>query len=160
MIDTRTVRRRPVSYASLADFARDLDCIEASFRAGALSKLGNHEPGAILLHLGIAMRYSFNGFPSAAPLPLRVLGRLLKRRILSKPFKPGLRLRPDAEKHAWTEDVSFDESLDLLRGEISRAAALDAAPNCPHPFFGPMTPGEWQNYHLRHAELHMSFLDP
>jgi hypothetical protein len=29
-----------------------------------------------------------------------------------------------------------------------------------HPLFGWFTPEQWEQYHLRHAELHLSFLLP
>jgi hypothetical protein len=33
-----------------------------------------------------------------------------------------------------------------------------APPTIPHALFGPLTHDEWIAQHLRHAELHLSFL--
>jgi hypothetical protein len=30
----------------------------------------------------------------------------------------------------------------------------------PNPVFGAMTPEDWKRLHLRHAELHLSFVVP
>jgi hypothetical protein len=159
-VNTKTARRRLVAYASLADFSTDLDKLEAAHRAGTLRVLGNHAPGPNFAHLAASMQRSFDGFPVTIPRWLRLLGRLMKNRILSRPFQPGFNLSKAAESSAWNDRVSFDEGLAALRAQIARAAKPDARPSAPHPFFGPMTTPQWQTYHLRHAELHMSFLQP
>jgi hypothetical protein len=159
-VDTKSARRRLVSYASLRALSDDLGLIEASHRAGTLTRLGNHDPGPIFEHLASAMTRSFDGFGVTAPLWLRWIGPLVKKSTLAKPFKPGFNLRPDIEKFAWDDTVSFDDGLKRLREQIARAQVPGAAPNSAHPFFGVLTPQEWQVYYLRHAELHMSFLKP
>jgi hypothetical protein len=91
---------------------------------------------------------------------LGMLGKLLKRRILSRPFEPGFNLNAEAQKVAWNEAATFDDGVGILRSQIVRAGAAGAAPSAPHPFFGPLTPAQWHVYYLRHAELHLSFLQP
>lgn len=161
-VDPRSARRRLVSYARLEDLLADLDAVERAHRDGRLRRLGNHDAAPIFAHLGMAVRGCFDGFPTFAPLWLRLLGRLLKARVLSAPFQPGLRLSPKNQALAWPPAPPFDAALADLRAELARlrAAREDKGPRpaAPHPFFGPMTPDEWQRYHLRHAELHMSFL--
>ncbi len=159
-INTKTARRRLVSYASLADLSKDLDKIESAERAGTLRHLGNHAPGSIFFHLSLPMKGSFDGIPQRAPFVARCIGRLLKKRILAHPFKPGLKLKKPLDNTLWNETISFDEGLGLLRAQIRRAAAAGAAPNASHPFFGAMSTADWQVYYLRHAELHLSFLQP
>lgn len=159
-VNTKACRRRLVAFASLDDIAADLDQIETSHRAGSLKRLGNHEPGPICQHLAMAMQRSFDGFPIRVNPLLRVLGRALKKRELSRPFQPGFRLNAKAESFAWDVATTFEIGITNLRAQIVRAKAPGAAPNGAHPFFGPMSPAEWQIYYLRHAELHLSFLQP
>lgn len=160
MINTKTVRRRLVAFSSLGDVTKDLDRLEAAHRAGTLKKLGNHEPGAIFLHLADAMRCSFDGFPARSPLAMRLLCRLIKRRVLSQPFKPGLKLGAKTDQRVWNDSTSFDDGLAALRTQIARASSPGDTPSQPHPFFEFMTREEWNTYYLRHAELHLSFLQP
>lgn len=160
-VNPRTARRRMLALASLADLNAELDRLEAAHRAGKLRRTGNHEPGAIFAHLAMATKASFDGFPTQAGLPLRILGRLLKRRLLARPFKPGLKLSSKNEALAWDTSVTFDDGLARLRAEMTRLTAAQSAgpkPQMPHPFFGDMSPDDWFVYHLRHAELHLSFL--
>jgi hypothetical protein len=159
-VNTKAARRRLVSYASLADLTKDLDKLEAAHRAGTLRRLGNHDAGANFAHLAMGMKGSFDGYPTSAPPWLRLLGRLMKKRVLGRPFQPGFNLRKDTESLAWDDSVSFEEGLRRLREQIARAGAKDARPTKPHPFFGEMTSADWQVYYLRHAELHLSFLQP
>ncbi|MBY0311937.1 MAG: DUF1569 domain-containing protein [Phycisphaerales bacterium] len=158
MINTRTCRRRLVSYKSLADISRDLDVLEAAHARGTLKPLGNHPPGAVLAHLAYAMRCSFDGFTARAPAWLRWLGPMFKKRILSKPFEPGFKVKKEIESTIWDNAVSFEDGLMQLRAQIARASAPGSRPTAPHPFFGMLTAEEWQVYYLRHAELHLSFL--
>jgi hypothetical protein len=159
-VNTKTCRRRLVAYTSLDELAKDLEKIETSHKAGTLKKLGNHEPGPVCQHLALAMKGSFDGFPAIAPLWLRMIGKVFKKRILSRPFEPGFKLSASAEKMAWNDGTTFDDGIGGLRAQIVRAKAPGAAPSGAHPFFGPLTPPEWQVYYLRHAELHLSFLQP
>jgi hypothetical protein len=157
-INTKTARRRLVALTCLADLTADLNKIEAAHRAGTLKHLGNHPPGSIFFHLSAPMKGSFEGIPHIPPWWLGVLGRLLKKRILSQPFRPGFALKKHVDDAVWNDKISFDEGLALLREQVRRASAPTAAPNRAHPFFSEMTPTDWQTYYLRHAELHLSFL--
>lgn len=157
-VDVRSVRRRMVAFSAQADVARDLDALEAAHGSGRLERLGNHEAGPIFDHLAMAMERSVDGFPIRAALFLRLIGPLVKKSVLSKPFQPGIRLRESDEKFAWNDAVTFEHGIASLRAQIQRAARPEVKANAAHPFFGKMTPEEWRVYHLRHGELHLSFL--
>lgn len=158
LVKTRSVRRRLVAYSSQAEVAADLDVLEAARATGRLRRLGNHEAGPIFNHLAMAMERSLDGFPIRAALWLRLLGPLVKKSVLSKPLQPGVNLRESDERFAWNTAVTFEDGLAQLRAQIARAARPESIPAAAHPFFGAMTPEEWRVYHLRHAELHLSFL--
>ncbi len=53
-------------------------------------------------------------------------------------------------------EVSVAEGLAALKSAISRWQRSALPPS--HPFFGPMSREDWDKLHLRHCELHFSFL--
>jgi len=72
-------------------------------------------------------------------------------------MKPGFKLPAEAEKMsvpAPGEDPAA--ALGRLRRAIVRLQSDQT--RWPHPFFGPMPAAEWNRLHLRHAELHLSFV--
>ncbi|MEO2016518.1 MAG: DUF1569 domain-containing protein [Fuerstiella sp.] len=54
------------------------------------------------------------------------------------------------------EAVSVEDGLSAMRNAVARQKE-DAA-RALHPGFGRLTRDDWDDFHLRHAELHMSFL--
>lgn len=162
-VNTKLARRRLVSYASLSDFAKDLDKVEAAHRAGTVRQLGNRGAGPIFGHLAVSMRGSVEGMDalkSAAPLWLRLVGPLAKKRVLSGPLRPGVNLSAAAEAALWDDSLTFEAGLQDLRAQIERISTPGNEPRAAHPIFGKLTVAEWGTFHLRHAELHMSFLQP
>ena len=55
-------------------------------------------------------------------------------------------------------EVSTQDGLDQLRTQIERLNR--EAKRAPSPVFGKMTREEWDQLHLRHAEMHLSFYVP
>jgi hypothetical protein len=70
----------------------------------------------------------------------------------------GFKLPPTAQKQLQGPgDTDVHEALDSLQVAVRR---LQQDPHrAPHPVFGQMTLDEWNQLHLRHAELHLSFVD-
>lgn len=163
VVDPRFARRRMVVFASLDDVERDLGVLETAHRVGRLRRLGNREPGAIFQHLAVSIRGSFDGMPElngAALLWLRLVGPFVKSRVLAQPLRPGVRMASRAEQALWEDDVNFEAALAALRQQIDRLRSSPSGPEAKHPIFGRLTSAEWRAFHLRHAELHLSFLDP
>ena len=105
------------------------------------------------------MKMAVDGDPNRAPLPMRLIARLMKRTMLTKGMRPGFKLPKAAEeKYMAAPDVSTEQGLNELRSAIERLKA--ESQRHPHPAFGPMTAEEWEQLHLRHAELHLSFFVP
>lgn len=152
-------RRRPMDYPTLQAIADDLTVLQKAHETGRLRRLGNHDPGPIFDHLARGMARSFDGFPVVPAWWLRVLGPWIKKRVLAKPFKPGFMLPARIERCVWDDSVSFEDGIRSLLEQVARASAPGANPSQPHPIFGRMTPHEWQAYYLRHAELHLNFLE-
>jgi hypothetical protein len=154
-IDTTKVQnRRQLHFDTIEDILRDVE----SLNQGKIKTLGNWSGGQILQHLAIVMNGSIDGAPTRFALPLRVIGRLMKKRVLTKGMSPGFQLKGQAATGLVPPATTWDEGLQLIRRAIQRLQTESKRE--PSPFLGPMTRAEWDQLHCRHAELHLSFLVP
>jgi hypothetical protein len=109
-------------------------------------------------HLAAGMNIGLDGATFRAPLLLRIVARtFVKKRALRK-MTPGFRLPGRIARHVVPDETSDADGLDALRLAIHRWKT--ESQRHPQPFFGTLTPGEWDQLVLRHAEMHMSFLLP
>jgi hypothetical protein len=155
MINTKRVtQRRPIRYESYDDVLADAERLAQR----PVVTLGNWSPGQVFAHLAMACDVMIDGAPAAPPKPIQWLLRfLLKRRFLTQGLPAGFALKGKSAVLV-PGIVSTDEGLARLRAGFAR---LRANPHrAPHPGFGVITPEEWDAFHLRHCELHMSFLQP
>ena len=154
---TRTGRvkdRRPLRFESLQGIVDDVLAIDGD----RVRTTGNWTAPQIVQHVAKLINFSIDGFPARASIGLRFLGRRIRRRALTKPWKPGLNfprrfsfLEPD-DKITWDDAVTFlRESVGRLQYEKMEAAS---------PVLGPLSPDEWELVHCRHAEMHFSFMHP
>jgi hypothetical protein len=153
-MDTVSTPRRTVRYTSFEDVLADA---ERLVHARA-ETTGNWSLDQILGHLAVAMEKSMDGLPGRLPWYVRLIGRyVIKRRVLKHGMKPGFKLPAEAEK--WAVPAPGGDAhatLERLRRAVAR---LQSDPTrSPHPVFGPMPASEWDRLHLRHAEMHMSFV--
>ena len=106
------------------------------------------------------MSYAYDGHPPQLNPPwfIKLILKLQKRKFLAGPLPQGVRIPKIAGGTLGTEDMPWDAALVNYRKQIQR---LEAGPP-PHPnvIFGPMSHEEWKQMQLRHAELHLGFLDP
>jgi hypothetical protein len=155
-IDTRHVKnRREVRYANFDEFLADAELMAG----GPVRQLGNWTLAQIFDHLARSMNVSVEGTNERFPFPLRIALRLVRKRIIGNPMKPGycvpenvaVLLRPESH-------VGLRESLWKLRSAAIRFQDTSNFP--PHPAFGILTRDEYRALALRHAELHLSFTEP
>ena len=146
--------RRTVDYKSLEEVVDDAE----RFSAGHVKAIGNWSPGQIYRHLAIAFNGSIDGLPNAFPWYMRLMGGLLKKKLLSGPMPPGINLPAAFAKVVLPPETSTEQGLAELRAAVAR---LYREPNrAKHPIFGEMSTEEWNRAHLSHANLHMSYLIP
>jgi hypothetical protein len=157
-IDTKRVTgRRATHFPTIAMLCQDLDVLARAQHAGRLRPIGNWVPGQVFSHLASWIDFAYDGFPMRAmPLPVRLVGRMFLRRYLARGFPVGLRLPGVAAGTYALEPAPFDEGLENLRKALTRLE--QSPPLAPSPMFGRLTHGQWKQLHLRHAELHLSFL--
>ena len=153
-INTKKVSaRRPVRYDSFQDLLNDAERLAAC----DVRSLGNWSLGQTLGHLARAMEMSIDGADFKAPWLVRLAARVFYRqRFISGPMTPGIRLPGRAQAMLVPEETNLQTALAELRLAVLRLQ--HDTERAPHPVFGEMSLDEWDSFHLRHAELHMSFL--
>ncbi len=155
-VQTKSVKgRRTVSYQSYDDLLADAE----EMAHGVVQTLGNWSLGQIFKHLASSFEGSIDGLPFRAPLHFRLLAPLLKRRLLSQPLPSGFQIAKTARSTLEPDaTASTAEALDALRYAVSRCES--ESNRAPHPVLGKLSKSEWDQFNLRHAEMHMSFVVP
>ena len=155
MSETAAKGRRIVQYSSMSAFRADVEKLVA----GKYETVGEWSFGQIVQHLAININGSFDGFSFRAPWFMRFLiAPFMKKSLLTQPMKPGFKLPKSAAAALPAAEVTTGEGLDLLLAALDRFEK--EAPEAKSPFLGTLTPKEWVALHLKHAELHMSFVRP
>lgn len=153
-VSTKKVRnRRTLRFETYDDLSAEVDRLAAS----PVRCLGNWSFGQNCRHLAVVMNKSIDGFGFRAPWPVRLAASLLKGRILERGLWAGAQL-PAIGKELLPDPVEDAAGVSELRTAIARLQR--ETPMALHPVFGPLTPHDWLRIHLRHAELHLSFVEP
>jgi hypothetical protein len=161
-LDGRSVAaRRRVHLRTVADLAAEVERVAEAAAASRVRTLGNWSAAQILWHLGRLMEFSFGGFPFRYPWPVRWPARLLRvlswRWLLALAFRPGFRNPPVAEALEPEPAVSLADAVLYVRGQLERISSGERM-TAANPSMGPLSHEQWVEVHLRHAELHLSFL--
>lgn len=160
MVNTKTVTdRRALSFATMADVRAEASRILAAERAGTLRCAGNWTTAQVFNHVAAWMEYPYDGYPGKGP-PwfVKVMAKLMKKGILTKPLQAGFRLPGVPGGTYGIDDGPVDAAYERLVRATQRMEK--APPSIPNPVFGPLTHAEWQRLNIGHAELHFSFLHP
>lgn len=155
-VNTKEVsERREVQFESFQHLLSDAEALSH----GEVLTLGNWSLGQIFLHLALSIHASIDGTGEQASWLTRLFARLFyARRLLDGPMPAGLRLPPGAARQVSPKPVSVDKGLRALRKAVERIQfETDRA---AHPVLGELSLDQWDSFHLRHAELHLSFAVP
>ncbi|GAB4136073.1 MAG: DUF1569 domain-containing protein [Planctomycetaceae bacterium] len=149
-INTKKVHgRRNVRYESLDEFLNDAKRLAQS----EVRTLGNWSQGQIYEHLARSLNSSIDGMGFSLAAPLRwMLTIFMKRKFLKKEIPAGFK---STDKFI-PEKTSVEAGLASLENAIVRQQ--QETKRVPHPAFGNIGLEGWNDFHLRHAEMHMSFL--
>jgi uncharacterized protein DUF1569 len=150
-----TVKRRKLHLHSLDDILNDAK----TFAAPGLNQIGNWTPSQIVGHVAAVIDSSVEGFTFKLPVPVRLLGRLMRRWFLAKGFPAGIKMPgnvPTAFKPP--ADLSIQQAIEQLASSIDKANQKRM--NAASPVLGKINHEQWVQLHCRHAELHFSFLSP
>jgi hypothetical protein len=155
-IETKKVQgRRTLHFVSLDDVVADAEKLVASPET---KMLGNWPLDQLLTHLAKAIDGSIDGMPGRAPWFIRLVGPLVKGRVLKSGMQAGFKLPKQVEAGFFPTAGSAQAALDTLRRAVGRAGSERMTAS--HPVLGDLTHEEWTKLHLRHAELHLSFAVP
>lgn len=140
----------------MAAIEADLEALDAG---GSVEATRAWTAAQNVLHVTIMIEGSLDGFDVTMPLPLRILGRMLKHVAIPMRMRPGIKLPKAAQSLAPGADITWEEAMQRFRTVMQR---LGNGEQMTHhsPLFGPMTHAKWTTLHCRHAELHFSFLRP
>jgi hypothetical protein len=147
--------RRTLRFTHLDEILAD-----AQKLAGAgIQANGNWTASQVIGHVALAIHNSVHGFPFTAPLPFRIIGRLVRGIPLNKGLPSGIKIPGKAfDAVVPPADQPIDQAINKLTAAIDSAKAQQM--KAPHPVFGKLNQAQWIKFHCRHAELHFSFLAP
>jgi hypothetical protein len=151
-----TTGRRELHFTRIDEALANVDRLAAAEREGRLRRLGNWTLGQTLGHLAAWADYSYDGVPLRVVFFVRLIMRPMKRRFLRGPMPAGRNIPRVPGGTLATDPLSTDEGLARFRRSFT--CLRDEPPTRPHLLFGPLTHEQWIQSHLRHAELHLSFL--
>jgi len=147
--------RRKLRFETLDAALAEAERLAAAEREGRLRRTGNWPLGQTLGHLATWATFALDGYPPElrAPLPVRLVLRLMRNRILTKGMMPGVKIRNIPGGTLGLELVDAEEGLRRLREAYRRLKA--SPPTIPNPVFGTLSHEQWVQLNLRHAELHL-----
>lgn len=150
---------RTLKFESPAQVLAEIERLAEAERAGRLTRSGNWTAGQVFGHLATWIDFAYEGYPPTLrpPLLLKPVLRLGKKKLMRGPLPRGFRIPRTRDGTVGNEPCSLDEGLARVRAAWSRLAAVP--PTQQNPVFGPLTHAEWITMHLRHAELHLGYLD-
>jgi Protein of unknown function (DUF1569) len=146
--------RRKVDYKSLQELLTDADRLSSP----DVKTLGNWSAGQIFEHLAIAFNGSIDGLPNAFPWYIKIMARLFKKKLMAGPMPAGLKLPGPFAKVVLPQPTSTEKGLADLHAAVARLERESR--RADHPVFGAISKEEWNQMHLKHSNLHMSFLAP
>lgn len=155
-----TPQPRRLRFERIDDALAEAERLAAAEREGRLERAGSWTPGQALGHLATWANFAFDGYPPEvrAPLPVRLILRLMRGRILSKGMMPGVKIGRAPGGTLGLDVLPTDEGLRRFRAAMERLR--QTAPSAVNPVFGRLTHDQWVQLNLRHAELHLGYLVP
>ncbi len=145
--------RRQVHFNTLDDILADAE----QLAAGPIKAVGNWSPGQIFEHLARGYTLPLDGVVLPIPFYVRWGARLMLGIFLRSGMPAGIKLDgKSAEALVPPDDTQTQTGLADLRHGIALWKAKTFVPR--HSVFGNISDDQWTQVHLRHAELHMSFL--
>lgn len=149
---------RRLRFETLDQMLDEVRRIAQADAGGCLQRAGNWSPGQTFGHLAAWINYAYDGYPFAAPWYMRLLGRLIKRRMIHSPMPRGVRI-PGTDGGTYAiDDLPLEIGLDRLSRAVERLRTTP--PTADNPLLGPLTHEQRIALHLRHAENHLGYFIP
>ena len=125
-------------------------------RPDSAGQWGKMSPAQMLAHCSAGLEMAAGEIRPARALIGRVIGPAVKRAAL-RDEEPMRRNSPTAKELVVTDDVDFETERKRLSGLIDRFALAgpSGCTDCPHAFFGSLTPEEWAILMYKHLDHHL-----
>ena len=150
--------RRKLKFTSIDDITTDAGKLAQAERNKKLRQLGNWTLGQACGHIAAWIDYGFDGTPAKFSWFVRMLAQQAKK-IYPGTVEPRRKASPHPGRNP--RDRPLDHRRWTQSPQTPPSARLKAStPTRTHFIFGRLKPDEWKNIHMRHAELHLSFLRP
>lgn len=155
-VNTKTVAgRRKLHFDSLDDFLAEAERLAG----GEVKMLGNWSLAQIFTHLAAGIDSTMDGSTFKAPLFVRLMAPMMKKKFLYGGIPSGFKIPKEAQAQFLpSDDAQTEAALGQLRAAIERRKTSDKL--APHPLFGKTTKEEAVQFQLRHGEMHLSFAVP
>lgn len=153
-------KRRTLRFETIDDAIAEAERLVVAERGKRCERCGNWPLGQALGHLATWATFAFDGYPPQvrAPLPVRMILRMMRGTILNKGMMTGVRIGKVPGGTLGMEPLDAEEGLRRFRAAFERLR--DSSPTIENPVFGKLTHDQWIQLNLRHAELHLSFHAP
>ena len=155
-----SVQRRTLRFETLDAAIAEAERLATVERQGKLRRAGNWPLGQTLGHLATWAAFALDGYPPEVhpPFPIRLVGRMMRNRILTKGMMAGIKVGRIPGGTLGLEPMDAEEGLRRLREIYARLQAT--RPAIANPVFGELSHGQWIQLNLRHAELHLGYQVP
>ena len=157
IIDTKKVRPRTLNLQTPRQALEEAQRLALLAREDRLVTLGNWSAGQVFAHLAWWVESIDEDKGPKPPWFIKLLGPLMKKKMLTGHLPTGFRLPGSPSGTYGDEPCELEEGLARFAKAMARLER-NGFPN-RHPVFGSMSGREWVSLHLRHAELHLGFLD-
>ncbi len=156
---TKYVPHRKLRFNSIADINSELDKIAELDKSSQLRTSGNWTAGQIMAHLAAWIEYGYDGYPiKSPPWFVRWFLRTRLPKMLESGMPRGVKIPGIPGGTIGADDIPTDQGIARLkkafkRLEVGEEAAFDS------PAFGKMSHEDRIRLNLRHAELHLGYLN-
>ena len=150
---------RKLRFNSIADVNSELDQIAELDKTGRLRTSGNWTAGQIMAHLAAWIEYGYEGYPiKSPPLFIRWFLRLRLPKMLESGMPRGVKIPGIPGGTIGADDIPTDQGIARLKRAFQR---LETGEQAKHdsPAFGKMSHDDRIRLNLRHAELHLGYLN-
>ena len=155
-VNTKTVEgRRELHFDSFNDLLAEADRLAG----GEVKMLGNWSLAQMFMHLAAGINSNIDGSTLKPPFFFRLMAPFMKKKFVYGGIPSGIQIPEKAQAQFLPQDdAETGATLGELRQAIERFYSAEKL--APHPLFGKLSKAESEQFHLRHAEMHLSFAIP
>jgi hypothetical protein len=151
-----SLKQRELTFGSVDEILPEIQRLASML----VETSGNFTLAQIIDHLARSNDVVTGKLPSPQiPLPVRMMTRTFRGFILSRPFKPGIKLPPTAQSIFWCDaGQTVDDAIGHYEESLVRYREMNPLPR--HILFGNLTRERHDRLQCLHSALHLSLVHP